>query len=589
MIQLDKLAKHFPSNLFFLFPFVFLTIYFREFADHIFFFQEKSILFQASSNYFFENLHQPGKLLIYLGEFITTFYYYPLAGSILISGITVLIMIELRAIIHFLTGKNSLLIPLIIGTVLFLVQTNYFYLLFNSLGLLLLITLFYFTIRYLKGWFPVIIAPVWFFICGGFSWIYFIMISFYFVAYTGKSKWIKTGLLWFVCLVVFYVSKEFLFFQTARTLAMFPFSTENTGSQNLLFFSAVAVITCLPLLSLIKIRLPFRNRIPDYVGKFVVVVGFVAALVIIAILSSDKKTNQYFHVEKLFFQGKMDEVIAYNTKYPSNNILTNYLNNIALCEKGKLNDQLFHFRQSPDGQTLFLKWEIQGEILRLGGYFYYTIGMINEAQRWAFEYMVMKGPTPEGLKMLVKTELINSNYEVASKYISLLKKSVFYRGEAKKYERMLFKESAINSDSELGVKRQERVTKDFFTITDNPIINIERIVATDSLNRNALDYKLAWLMLKKDYGNIVQELTRFNSLKLKRIPVHLEEAALVYRMTFKKGSLPDPGNLAFSRDIESQFQNFLTTFQQYNNDPRKAEPALRKQFGNTFWYYAIYR
>jgi hypothetical protein len=294
-------------------------------------------------------------------------------------------------------------------------------------------------------------------------------------------------------------------------------------------------------------------------------------------------------VEKLFFQGKMDEVIAHNTKYPSNNILTNYLNNIALCEKGKLNDQLFHFRQSPDGQTLFLKWEIQGEILRLGGYFYYTIGMINEAQRWAFEYMVMKGPTPEGVKMLIKTELINSNYEVASKYISLLKKSVFYRGEAKKYERMLFNESSIHSDIELGIKKRDRVKKDFFTITDNPIINIERIVATDSLNRNAFDYKLAWLMLKKDYGNIVQELTRFNNLKLNRIPIHLEEAALVYRMTAKKGTLPDPGNLALSRDTEGRFQNFLATFQQYNNDPRRAEPALRKQFGNTFWYYAIYR
>jgi hypothetical protein len=589
MIPLDKSAKHFTSNLFFLFPFLFLVIYFRAFADHIFFFQEKSILFQASANYFFENLHQPGKLLIYLGEFLTTFYYYPLAGSILISGITVLIMIELRAIIRFLTGKNSLLIPLIIGTVLFLLQTNYFYLLFNSLGLLLQITLFYFTIRYLKGWFPVIIATVWFFICGGFSWIYFLMISFYFVAFTGKSKWIKTGLLWVVCLAVFYVSKEFLFFQPAKTLAMFPFSTENTGSLYLLFFAAVTVITCLPLISLIKIRLPFINRIPDYVGKYIVVLGFVSALVIISILCSDKKTNRYFHVEKLFFQGKMDEVIVYNTKYPSNNILTNYLNNIALCEKGKLNDQLFHFRQSPDGQTLFLKWEIQGEILRLGGYFYYTIGMINEAQRWAFEYMVMKGPTPEGMKMLIKTELINSNYKVASKYISLLKKSVFYRGEAKKYERMLFAENAINSDSELGARRKDRIKKDFFTITDNPIINIGRIVATDSLNRNAFDYKMAWLMLKKDYGNIVQELTRFNNLKLQRIPVHLEEAALVNKMTAKKGTLPDPGNLALSRDTEGRFQNFLATFQQYNNDPRRAEPALKKQFGNTFWYYAIYR
>ncbi len=47
-----------------------------------------------------------------------------------------------------------------------------------------------------------------------------------------------------------------------------------------------------------------------------------------------------------------------------------------------------------------------GEILNRGGYFYYTIGMINEAHRWAFENMVMKGLSPEGLKMLIKTEII---------------------------------------------------------------------------------------------------------------------------------------------------------------------------------------
>jgi hypothetical protein len=589
MIQSDFFSKHYASILYYLFPFIFMTFFFRAFADHIFFFQEKSILFQVSSGYFFENLHQPGKLLIYLGEFLTTFYFYTLAGSVLVAGITCLIMIELSAIMKFFSGNHIFSISLLAGAALFLLQTNYQYLLFNSLGLLLQITFFYVTIRFLKGWLPIIIAPVWFFMNGGFSWVYFLMITFYFVANRWKSDKLKVLVLWLLCLAMIYVSKEFLFFQPVETLALFPFSSENTGSQNMLFLSVAAMIALVPLIARIKIRIPFRYRMPEYGGKITGAIFLVSALAFIAVFYSDKKTNHYFQVEKLFFDGKMDEVIAYNEKNPSVNILTNYLNNIALCEKGMLNDRLFHFRQSPDGQTLFLKWEIKGEILRLGGYFNYTTGMINEAQRWAYEYMVMKGPTPEGLKMLIKTELINGNDQVASKYISLLKMSMFYRGEAKRYERMLYNDVALNADPELGAQRRKRTKTDFFTITDNPVLNIERVLLNDSLNRNAFDYKIAWLLLNKDYMKIVQELPGFVSLNYQSIPVHVQEAAIAYLMTRKQNPLPDIGSFVVSRETEGRFRNFLTTFQQYNNDPGKAEPALRKQFGDTFWYYAVYR
>jgi hypothetical protein len=154
---------------------------------------------------------------------------------------------------------------------------------------------------------------------------------------------------------------------------------------------------------------------------------------------------------------------------------------------------------------------------------------------------------------------------------------------------MLSNEGLIIADPELSAKRQDRVKKDFFTITDNPLINIERVLATDSLNRNALEYKMAWLLLKKDYSNIVRELPQLVRMKYTKIPVHLEEAALIFLSLSKQNKIPDLGGLFISRDTEARFQNFIAALRQYNNDPRSAEPALRKQFGDTFWYYAIYR
>ncbi|MDO9339543.1 MAG: DUF6057 family protein [Bacteroidales bacterium] len=566
-------------------------IYFGFFVDYILFYQEKSSLFIFSSDFLFENLHQPGGFLIWLGKFLSTFFYYPLAGALIVSTILTLIVTTVSNIIRLLTGKNSIIAPFIIGAALFYLQTDYRFLIYNNLGLLLQLALFYLTIRYLtslKGWIPVIIIPLWYFATGGFAWVFSILLTFYFVFDKEKKGWTKIVALWCLNLLIFYFSKEFLFFQTVKTLLTFPFTELNTGSQSAFFLSVAGILSLLPVIARIKFSIPGKFRISDFVEGIITTSLVIIILVIIGVQRYDKKISQYFHVEKLFHQNKFDEVIAFNTANPSTNSLTIFLNNIALCETDKLNDMLFSFPQSPDGKTLFLKWEMVGEILKRGGYFYYTIGMVNEAHRWVFENMVMKGHSPEGLKMLIRTELINGNYKVASKYITLLKNTFFYKNEAKAFEKLLFDDVAINTDPELGEKRQNRLETDFFSITDDPYINIERILATDSLNRKAFEYKLAFMLLKKDYQGIANELPKFKSLGFTKLPVHIEEAALALSV-LNMGKLTDDGSIQISKDTELRWNQYLTVFQQYGTDPKAAEPALRRQFGNTFWYWAFYK
>lgn len=82
--------------------------------------------------------------------------------------------------------------------------------------------------------------------------------------------------------------------------------------------------------------------------------------------------------------------------------------------------------------------------------------MINEAERWAFENMVMKGITPQDLLMLVKCEIINGNYRMAAKYAAMLSKTFSYREEAKEYLGLLADTALIDSHPELGAKRGKR-------------------------------------------------------------------------------------------------------------------------------------
>ena len=566
-------------------------IYFAFFANYLFFYQEKSSLFVFSGSFLIENLHQPGGLLIWIAKFFSTFYYYPLAGALILSSVLTLIILFISKVILLLKGSSSKVLPIIIGLSLFYLQTDYRFLLFNDLGLLLQLALFWLVIKYLhflKGWAGVILVPVWFYGMGGFTWVFMLLMTFYFIFEKENKGWIRLIALWGLSFLTFFISKEYLFFQSGKTLLTFPFSYKNTGSQQILFLINAGIISIIPLIS--KIRIPFRDKIHvsncsvSIISSLILVIG----LVLISILEFDIKTKQYLHVEDLFYQNKFTDVIAFNTSNPTTNSLTIFLNNIALCETDKLDDMLFHFPQSKDGRTLFLKWDMAGEVLNRGGYFYYTIGMINEAHRWAFENMVMKGYSPEGLKMLIRTELINANYEVASRYINILKKTLFYRNEAKSFEKLLFNDDEINKDKELGEKRQYKVENDFFTITDNPYINIEMILASDSLNRKAFEYKVAFMLLQKNFKSIAHELSEFEKLGFSRLPVHLEEAAIALAVS-NRGMLPAMGNLQVSKTTELRWSQYRTVMQQHGNDLRLAEPELKKRFGDTFWYYVFYR
>ena len=90
----------------------------------------------------------------------------------------------------------------------------------------------------------------------------------------------------------------------------------------------------------------------------------------------------------------------------------------------------------------------------------------------------------------------------------------------------------------------------------------------------------------KDYKGIASGLAQLESLGYKKIPVHLQEAALVCRMSGL--ALPDIGSLKIDPQVETRFNQFLRMFQSYGNNLKTAQPFLKQKFGNTFWYYGFY-
>ncbi len=569
--------------------FAFSTFHLYWFASYIFFYQEKSTLFLVSFSYLAEHLRQPGGFLVWLAELQTAFYFYPLAGAFIVSIEICLIIFVIIKIGKVLTGKTFFLIPFLTGAVLFYLQTNYQYLAFNNLGIFLQILLFYLVIQFLNGtkiWIPVLLFPGWYFLTGSFSFIFLILLTIQLVVVRGKENWIKVAVLLFSTVLFFYISSEFLFFNTIRSLLEFPFSELNTGGQDLLFFAMVMLISISTLIFKIHIKSIYNFKIRKF--QLVQTLPFLI-IVIFSILSVkriDNKNIHYFQVEKLFYEQKFEQLINLNTQFPSMNILTNFLKNIALAETGKLNDELFLNPQSQDGSTLFLKWELASEVLKRGGYFYWSLGMINEANRWAYEYMVMRGNTPEGIKMLIKTELVNGNYKVAEKYISILEQSLFYHYDALYFEKLL-NDEAVENETELSLKRRLKTKQDFFVFTDNPPANLDLIIASDSTNRIAIQYKFAWLLLQKDFENVTKLLPLIKSAGFTRIPKNIEEAVVAYSLLNLK-KYPEFEGFEINPQTVIRFNDYYKIFQQYSSNKEQAQRALR-DYSDTYWYHVVFR
>ena len=185
--------------------------------------------------------------------------------------------------------------------------------------------------------------------------------------------------------------------------------------------------------------------------------------------------------------------------------------------------------------------------------------------------------------MLIKTDLINGNYKVAEKYINILKKTLHYRSQAKKYEAMLFKPELIKSDPELGEKIKLQPTGDFPIRIKNPQTNVLLLLNTNPLNKKAFEYKIAWYLLEKNVAGVVTEMKRLKEMGYVKIPRHMEEAAMAYSVNM--GPLPDLEGLKIGKETEKRFNDYETALTFFNGNQAAGRRALQITGFNTYWLY----
>jgi len=278
---------------------------------------------------------------------------------------------------------------------------------------------------------------------------------------------------------------------------------------------------------------------------------------------------------------KWDRAIALaNKKEPTSPLSVTCLN-LALAKQDLLGERMFKYYQNgisgliPDFTRDFTIPMIAGEV-------YYHLGLINTAQRFAFEAMEALPnyqKSVRSVKRLAETNIINGEYALAKKYLHLLQKTFYYRHWATNALELIKDEKNIENHLEWGWLRKARIQNDFLFSEQEKENMLGQLFTHNPENRMAFEYLLASALLKKDLQSFIRFYPLSKSLDYKVIPKHFQEALLyIWEVTNedKSKSIPYP--------ISSTIKARLDAYKRLYGNTRDAR-LMKKDFGDTYWYY----
>ena len=561
--------------------------YFYFIADHIIYQQNEKVLFLFDLKYFKNFLSYPGGLTEYSSNFLTQFFYLKWLGLAMFISLAFSASFLSHKIYLKLSDKPIPLIhllPALLIAVLYFGQS-----LVLSLGYIFAASAFlaYLNITSEPGKYIFAISAfiLMYFIAAAFA-VVFLASAFIYELISCREKkripWLISYL--FLGLLVPFVTWRFLFsisFEDAYLYLLPIQPAYGVPLANILF---IFFLPLLPVISMVRYTEANTGKLKSML-KISLPLILLSLLTVFALNRSlNKDYRLILQIEKLAGEEKWIDMLQLSAKNPnSSDVIASYTN-LALYKTGNLPWQMFRFYQLHNENGLILKWRNSADILMAGSDVYFNLGLNNGAYRWAFEDLVVEGTTYRALKRLVLTSIINKDYRVAEKYISVLNKTLFYKKWAKKYSRLLYNDSAVNSDPLLGKKVTQLAHDNSFITIINNEPNLKLLLESNPQNNMAFEYLMAHYLLKKDVEGFASEIESIRNFQYKELPSSYEEALLVYYV-FHETDQIDLGNLSISEITRKRFNAYSEAYSKYKSNKDMAAKVMRKDFGDTYWYY----
>ena len=220
--------------------------------------------------------------------------------------------------------------------------------------------------------------------------------------------------------------------------------------------------------------------------------------------------EQQYLVRKGDWNGIIAKAEVYNAQQiPAlNSPLSANAINLALVKTQQMSTRMFEFPQSGiQGLIMPNVRDNVSNVISMEAF--WELGFVNEALRYAFdsqESIPNCRKSGRFMRRMAECNIVNGNYLVASKYIDLLKQSLFYSDWAKQAETYLYQEEKIALHPEWSQKRQLRLDEDFLYYWPELHKMIGKLVLHNRQNQMAFNYFMASLLLKGDFQSFVANL-----------------------------------------------------------------------------------
>ena len=577
-----------------------LNLFEQEFLFRV---QELS-LWLPTKVYFDERMLVPGGLMSYIACFLTQFFYYPMLGSLIY--VALLFVVQWLTIKVFRIPARHALLALIPGALIvccsmeagywiFQIKTQgyFFSMLVGFLFALSVMRLY----QLAKGWWRyvvvVAIAAMGYPFFGFYASLALVGIALWTLRENEEGR----GMVALLC-VAAAVTTPILYYsvyEQTRFVDMF------TVGMPAFEFSKRDVFTWIPyvLLYLFPLLMPFvpLKRNEEGVAKKALLIENMALMALIVALGlvfwyrdpnfrAEIKMNHA--MERLEWRKALDIAKA-QKQTPTRLIVLN--KNLALLKLGKAGDEMFHYLdggEAPDSPLQIRLMQVGGKML------YYHYARMNFCYRWCLEDAVEYGWKVDYLKYMVRTSLISGEPALAQKYINTLKKTLFYRGWAEKYEKMVGDPSLIAKDREMAsilplYQYEDQLDGDN-SLVEIYLLNYFAHSYSDLSTPMFDEAALMCALTLKDIPTFWNCFFRYaNSHKTDRMPTHYQEAALLYGNLEKN---VDISKMPFDKTVKMRFQDFMRFAQKHAVENVERDPEAKKLFydryGNTFWYFYFF-
>jgi len=340
-------------------------------------------------------------------------------------------------------------------------------------------------------------------------------------------------------------------------------------------YSLMAILLVIVLLSLFSRKLPQPKRWMVYAQAVVVAM----LLLVPQKFGFDTRKYDLIEYDHLVRVNDWNSIIRKAEQQMPDLPMSVSATNLALGMTNQLGERAFDFYQRGT-QGLLPKFERNFATSQLTGEIYFHLGLVNTAQRLAFEAMEAipnYNKSARVVKRLAETNLINGQYEVARKYLQMLEKTIFYRPWAQRTMAMLGDEKAINAHPLYGTLRQYRLQEDLL-FSERELDKIcGQLFMHNPLNMMAAQYLLMMPLLDKDVPRFMQYVQAVQN-RIQYNPRSCQEAIA---FAFMQQSQQPPQGIVSPLVLQQ-----LNDFSRIYSAGGKDAPGLQ-QFRNTVWYYLV--